>query len=69
MRASSERYAGADAFDPSGPNCGSQKRFRFGSLPTMMSSKLGRAAASAAAYCANSPWAVASSGVVAEPGW
>jgi hypothetical protein len=34
----------------------------------MMSSKLGNAAASAAAYCANCDCAVASSGVVAEPG-
>ena len=28
---------GSRTFEPSGPNCGSQKRFRFGSLPTMMS--------------------------------
>ena len=39
--ARSERYAGAEAFVPSGVNCGSQKRFRFGSLPTMIWSKLG----------------------------
>ena len=36
--ASSARYAGAAAFDPSGLNCGSQKRLRFGSLPTITSS-------------------------------
>ncbi len=51
------------------PNCGSQKRFRFGSLPTMMSSKLGIAVASAAVYRANSACAEGSSGVVREPGW
>ena len=66
--ARSERYAGAEAFDPSGANCGSQNRFRFGSLPTMMSSKLGSATASAAAYWANCDCAIGSSGVVAEPG-
>ena len=31
--ARSWRYAGAATFSPFGPNCGSQKRFRFGSFP------------------------------------
>src|SRR5919206_3598901 len=33
--ASSASYAGAAASDPSALNCGSQKRGRFGSLPTI----------------------------------
>ena len=65
--ARSERYAGAEAFEPSGANCGSQKRFRFGSLPTMTWSKLGSNRATDAAYCANWACAVASRGVVRWP--
>ena len=30
-------YAGAATSSPAGPNCGSQKRFRFGSFPMMKS--------------------------------
>jgi len=42
---------------------------RFGSLPTITSSNDGSARAIAAVYAANSACAVASSGVVADPGW
>src|SRR5688500_11028189 len=38
---SKERYAPAEAPVPSRLNCGSQNRFRFGSLPTITSRKLG----------------------------
>src|SRR4051812_28675055 len=33
--ASRSRYAVAATSEPSVPNCGSQKRFRFGSFPTL----------------------------------
>jgi hypothetical protein len=49
VRASSERYAGAAASDPSRLNCGSQKRFRFGSLPMMKFRTSGAPRASSAA--------------------
>ena len=39
---------GAATSEPSGLNCGSQKRFRFGSLPMMKSRRLGFACASGA---------------------
>src|SRR5690348_14576970 len=65
--ASSRRYAAADTICPPGPNWGSQKRLRFGSLPTIKSRTVGSAAATAAAYAANSDRASAASGVVAEP--
>ena len=67
--ASSARYAGAAAFDPSGLNCGSQKRLRFGSLPTITSSSAGTARTRVAVYCVNSARASGVSGVVLEPGW
>ena len=51
--ASSARYEAAAASDPSGPNCGSQNRFRFGSLPTMTSRTPGRRRGIDAAYAAN----------------
>src|SRR6187549_909294 len=51
--ASSSRYDGAAASDPSGPNCGSQKRLRFGSLPTITSRTPGRSRGIEAAYAAN----------------
>ena len=48
----SARYAGAAASVPSGLNCGSQKRFRFGSLPMMKFWRSGTELASSAACCA-----------------
>src|SRR5947208_2855543 len=47
-------YAGAAASLPSSLNCGSQYRFRFGSLPTTKIRKLGIARAIDAAYDAKS---------------
>ncbi len=41
VRASSDSYAGAAASEPSSLNCGSQKRFRFGSLPTISPASCG----------------------------
>src|SRR3970282_2855255 len=66
VSASSARYAGAAAFDPSRANCGSQKRFRLGSFPTMTSRTAGTARTSAVAYDANSTRAASVSGVVRE---
>ena len=54
---------------PSRLNCGSQKRLRFGSLPTIRSRKLGFAFTIAAVYAANSACASGVSGVVREPAW
>src|SRR5262245_13442699 len=66
--ASSVRYAGAAASEPSGLNWGSQKRLRFGSLPTITLSMSGTARTSAAAYCVNWERASGVSGVVFDPG-
>ena len=52
---------------PSRLNWGSQKRFRFGSLPTIRSRKLGFALTISAAYAANSACDSGVSGVVREP--
>jgi hypothetical protein len=65
--ASSDRYAGAATSSPFGPNCGSQNRFRFGSLPMITSSTSGSARTSAAAYEAKSVWSLEVNGVVREP--
>src|SRR5213595_508933 len=59
VAASSWRYDGAAASLPSALNCGIQKRFEFGSLPTMTSLTLGSDPAIEAAYCANCVWASA----------
>ena len=53
---------------PSSANCGSQKRLRLGSLPTMTCSIDGAPRTSAAAYDAKSARASSVSGVVADPG-
>jgi hypothetical protein len=47
--ASSATYAPGEALEPSGLNCGIQKRLRFGSLPMMKSRMLGKLRASDAA--------------------
>src|SRR6188472_3221115 len=51
--ASSARYAAAATFDPSGPNWGSQNRFKLGSLPTITSRTPGSERGIDAAYAAN----------------
>src|SRR5690348_4975000 len=59
--------AGAAASEPSGANCGSQKRLRFGSLPTMKSCTYGYCFATETAKAAKSERAVSVSGVTLEP--
>src|SRR5919199_1589852 len=54
--ARSDSYDCAATSSPFGPNCGSQKRLRFGSLPITKSRKAGKLRASDAAYAAKSAW-------------
>ena len=67
VRARSARYAGAAASEPSGLNCGSQNRLRFGSLPITKFWTSGTARATAAACSAKLAWSASLSGVVLLP--
>ena len=67
VRLSSERYAGAAASVPSALNCGSQKRFRFGSLPTITFCRSGTLRTRSAARPAKLAWSASESGVVLLP--
>ena len=58
---------GCGDVSPPGPNWGSQKRLRFGSLPTITSRNEGSVAVSAAVYEANCARAVGESGVADDP--
>jgi hypothetical protein len=60
-------YAGAARSSPFGPNCGSQKRFRFGSFPMMKFVSPGTWRASDAAWAAKLAWSASLSGVVRDP--
>jgi len=62
--ASSSSYDRAARSTPFAPNCGIQKRLRFGSFPITKSVIAGNARAIDAAYCANSPRARDDSGAV-----
>ena len=65
--ASSETYETAATSSPFGPNCGSQKRFRFGSLPMMKCFACGTALAIATTQAVKSPWSWSESGVTELP--